>query len=472
VTIDAVVVGAGPNGLAAAITLARAGRSVRVLEANDQIGGGVRSAALTLPGYVHDLCSAIYPMGISSPFFGGLGLERHGLAWVSPPTPLAHPLDGGRAVTLERSVAETSAGLGEADGRAYGRLVDWLARRWDALVPGILAPRAVPRHPLAMARFGALALQSARRLATRFQGEPARALLAGLAAHAFVPLDRAMTAGFALVMAATAHARGWPFVGGGAQALADALAAELRAHGGAIETGRRVRALADLPEARAQLLDVTPRQLLAIAGDRLPARYRAALGRFRHGPAAFKVDYALDAPIPWSAAACRRAGVVHLGGTFEEIAAAEAEAWNGTVPGRPFVLVAQPSLFDPSRAPAGKHTAWAYAHVPHGTTDDVTTALEAQLERFAPGFLTRVLARSVRGPAQLEAGNANLVGGDITGGAQDFRQLWARPVARWNPYATPVPGLYLCSASTPPGGGVHGMCGHLAARAALRWLEA
>jgi phytoene dehydrogenase-like protein len=322
-----------------------------------------------------------------------------------------------------------------------------------------------------MVGFGLRAIRSAHSLAGRFADQPARALLAGLAAHAFVPLDRAMTGGFGLVLGASAHASGWPFARGGAQALADALAGVLRAHGGTIETGRPVRSLDELPPARAVLLDVTPRQLLAIAGDRLPARARRTLGNYRYGPAAFKVDYALSAPIPWTAEPCRRAAVVHVGGTFEEIAAAELEAWNGDVPERPFVLVAQSTLADPARAPAGQHVAWAYCHVPHATTVDMTDRLEAQIERFAPGFRDCVLARAVRTPADLQAHNANLVGGDINGGAQDLGQLFARPGLSLDPYRTAVPGLFLCSSSTPPGGGVHGMCGYLAARSALKWLR-
>jgi phytoene dehydrogenase-like protein len=471
VKLDAVVVGAGPNGLSAAITLARAGRSVHLIEANDTVGGGVRSAALTLPGFLHDVCSSVYPLASTSPFFGTLPLDRHGLGWARAEIPLAHPLDGGGAVVLARDLADTARALGE-DGPAYHDLFARPAQDWDAMASGVLSPlSAVPRHPFALARFGLRAIRSAQGLAGRFRSERARALFAGLAAHAFVPPQLAATGGFALVLGASAHASGWPFVRGGAQRLADALAAILGAHGGTLEVGRRVRSLAELPDARAVLLDVTPRQLLALAGDRLPRHYRAALARFRYGPGAFKIDYALDGPIPWTAEPCRRAAVVHVGGTAGEVSSALGEAWAGIVPRRPFVLVAQPTLADPARAPAGKHVAWAYCHVPNGTDADMTDRLEDQIERFAPGFRARILARSVRGPAALEAANANLVGGDITGGAQDLRQLLARPAARIDPYATPLPGLFLCSASTPPGGGVHGMCGFLAARSALAWLR-
>jgi phytoene dehydrogenase-like protein len=470
VRLDAVVVGAGPNGLAAAITLARAGHSVVVLEANEMAGGGVRSGPLTGPGYIQDLCSAVYPMAAGSPFFATLPLAEHGLRWVHPPVLLAHPFDDGTAATMERDLEQTVRGLGE-DGPAYRRLVGTLARRWQELAPELLAPVRLPGHPLALARFGLAAMQPAVRLFTRrFRTTAAAALMGGLAAHSFVPLEMRFTSAIGLMLTAAAHAVGWPFVAGGAQALTDALVAVLRAHGGMLETGRHVRSLDELPDARAILLDLTPRQVLAVAGGRLPSRYRAALGRYRYGPAAFKIDYALKAPIPWTAEACRRAGTVHLGGPLDEIAAAERNTWAGVPPERPFVLVAQPSLFDPSRAPAGKHTAWAYCHVPHACQVDMTAALERQIERFAPGFRDVVLARRTRSPAELEAGNANLVGGDLSGGANDARQIFARPVFRFDPYATPVPGLYLCSSSTPPGAGVHGMCGHLAARSALRFL--
>jgi phytoene dehydrogenase-like protein len=467
---DAVVVGSGPNGLAAAVTLARAGKSVLVLEARDTIGGGCRSAELTLPGFVHDVCSAIHPLGLGSPFFKTVPLDGHGLEWIHPPAPVAHPMDDGTTVLIERSVEETAAGLGP-DGKAYRSLMGPLAADWNGLATDLLGPLAIPRHPVSLARFGMKAIRSARGLAeSRFEGGRARAVFAGIAGHAILPLERPATAAIALVLGALAHAIGWPLPRGGSQRIADALGSYLRSLGGPIETGSPVESLDRLPPARAVLADVTPRQLLRLAGDRLRGRYRRQLEAYRYGAAAFKLDYALSGPIPWKAPACARAATVHLGGTLPEIAAAEAAVARGEHPERPFVLLAQQSLFDPSRAPAGKHTAWAYCHVPNGSTFDMADRIEAQIERFAPGFRDLVLARSVLTPARLEEHNANYVGGDINGGAQDLGQMFARPAWRIVPYSTPVRGLYLCSSSTPPGGGVHGMCGHHAARAALRAL--
>jgi phytoene dehydrogenase-like protein len=461
---DAVVVGSGPNGLAAALTLAEAGRSVLVLEAAATAGGGLRSAERTLPGFVHDVCSAIHPMAAGSPFFAGR--ELPGLEWVHPPLALAHPLEDGSAAVLERSLDATANGLG-ADGPAWTRAVGSLARDWPALAPTLLGPLRPPS--LAMLRFGLRALRPARAFAeSTFRSEPARALFAGIAAHAVLPLDTAASAAPGLVLAALGHVTGWPLARGGSQRLADGLIAKLRGLGAEILTDARVASLDELPEARDILFDVTPRQLLVIAGARLPARYRRSLGRFRYGPAAFKIDYALRGPIPWRAEACRRAGTVHLGGTLDAIASGEAAVWRGALPARPFMIVAQQSLFDPTRAPAGKHTAWAYCHVPAGSTADATEAMERELERHAPGFRDLVLARAVLRPADLEAYNANYVGGAIGGGVQDLAQLAARPTLSWNPYATPIAGLYLCSSSTPPGGGVHGMCGWQAAQAVLR----
>ena len=465
---DAVVVGAGPNGLAAAITLARAGKSVLVLEAKDTVGGGCRSAALTLPGFVHDVCSAIHPLGLGSPFFRALPLQEHGLEWIHPPAAVAHALDDGTAVVAERSVEETARGMGP-DGEAYTALIRPLAEGWPALAGDLLAPLRVPDHPFAMARFGLLAIRSARGLAeARFRGDRARALFAGIAGHSVLPLERPATAAVGLVLAVLAHAVGWPLPRGGSQRIADALASYLRSLGGAIETGSPVESLDRLPPARAVLVDVTPRQLLRLAGGRLRGLYRRQLESYRYGPAAFKLDYALSGPVPWKAPECARAATVHLGGTLPEIAAAESAVSRGQHPERPFVLVAQQSLFDPSRAPAGQHTLWAYCHVPNGSTFDMTDRVEAQIERFAPGFRDRVLARSVLAPAQLEARNPNYVGGDIGGGAQDLGQMFTRPAWRIVPYSTPLPGLFICSSSTPPGGGVHGMCGYHAAQAALR----
>jgi len=478
--LDAVVVGAGPNGLSAAITLARAGRSVLVVEASDRVGGGVRSAALTLPGFVHDVCSAVYPMGVGSPFFRGLPLRAHGVEWLEPELPLAHPLDGGRAAVLHGTLAATANALGP-DGAAYLRTFRDLTARWQALTPDQRASapertsswwRAV-RPTFALPRTLFTALRSASSLARRaFRTEEARALLGGLAAHGMQPLGKLGTGAFALTLGSAAHAVGWPLIRGGAQRLADALAEIVRGHGGTIETGRLVRSLVDLPPARVVLLDVSPSALLRLAGPRLSRRYGGGLRRFRRGPAAFKIDYALSAPIPWEAQPCRRAGVVHVGGTLGEIEQALQDAWVGVAPQRPFVLVAQPSLFDRSRVPpgSGAHTAWAYAHVPHGSTADMTGAIEAQLERFAPGFKQLVLGRHVLDPAALEAHDANLEGGDIGGGACDLRQLLFRPGFRAVPWTTSDPDLFLCSSSTPPGPGVHGLCGHFAARAALRRL--
>jgi phytoene dehydrogenase-like protein len=463
----AVVVGAGPNGLAAGIVVAAAGRPVVLLEAADTVGGGTRTAALTRPGFLHDVCAAIHPMVPGSPFLRALPLAAHGLELVHPSAPLAHPLDDGTAVLLERSVTATAEGLGP-DGAAYHALLAPLVGGWAALAEGVLGPLRLPRHPLLLARFGLAALRSTTALARRFRGVRAPALLAGLAAHSMLPLDRMPSAAIGLVLAVLGHACGWPLARGGSQRIADALAGHLRALGGTIVTGRRVASLAELPPAPLVLLDVTPRQVVRIAAERLPAGYRRRLARFRYGPGAFKVDWALDAPIPWRAPACARAATVHVGGPLEEIAAAEAAVAGGAIPQRPFVLVAQPTLFDPSRAPAGRHTAWAYCHVPHASAVDMTDRIEAQIERFAPGFRDRIVARHTMAPPDLERYNANYVGGDINGGLQDLRQLFTRPVARLVPYATPVRGLYLCSSSTPPGGGVHGMCGYWAARAALR----
>jgi phytoene dehydrogenase-like protein len=467
VAYDAVVIGSGPNGLAAAITLARAGRSVVVFEGSDTLGGGTRTQALTLPGYQHDVCAAVHPLAVGSPFFRTLPLDQFGLEWIFPPLPLAHPLHDGSAATLARSLMATGASLGE-DAAAYRRLIGPLARQWDRLRDDILAPLRVPRHPIALARFGWPALQSARALAERhFQGEHARALFAGMSAHAMLPLEAPLSAAFGLTLAMLGHAVGWPLARGGSQRITEAMAAYLRALGGEVVTSRPIASLDELPRARAILCDVTPRQFLRIAGKRLPTTYAYRLHRFRYGPGVFKVDFALDGPIPWRAEACARAGTVHVGGTLAEIAAAERAIWRGECPEHPFVLVAQQSLFDPTRAPTGKHTVWAYCHLPNGSSIDMTARIERQIERFAPGFRDRILLRHTMSPGDFERYNPNDVGGDINGGVQDLGQLFTRPLAQINPYATALQGVYLCSSSTPPGGGVHGMCGYYAAQAAL-----
>jgi phytoene dehydrogenase-like protein len=467
---DALVVGGGPNGLAAAITLAHAGRSVLVLEASSTVGGGTRSAALTLPGFVHDVCSAVHPLGRSSPVFAAWPLAEHGLEWIEPPVALAHPLSDGSAALVRRDLAATAASLG-VDGDRYVHLLEPIARDWGLIAGELLGPLRIGgplRHPFVLGRFGLSAMQPATWLARRFRTPQARALLGGVAAHSFLRLDRLITGAFALSMLGMAHAVGWPIPRGGSQSIADALASYLVSLGGEIQTQRAVASLDGLPPHRALLLDLTPRQVLAIAGEPLRGSYARQLRGYRYGPGVFKVDLALDGPIPWSNPDLAQAGTVHLGGTLPEVVASEQAVSRGRVPERPFVLVAQSSLFDDSRAPAGKHTAWAYCHVPNGSRVDMTEPILAQLERSAPGVRDRILGRSTLGPAELEAYNANYIGGDINGGLQDLRQLWTRPAVRWDPYSTPDPGIFICSSSTPPGGGVHGLCGYHAAQSALR----
>ena len=461
---DAIVIGAGPNGLAAAIEIARAGRSVCLYEANETIGGGTRSAELTLPGFVHDVCSAVHPLAAGSPFFSKLPLERHGLEFVFPPAALAHPFDDGTAIILDRSLDVTAARLG-ADRAAYKKVFSPFVTRWDELAVDLLAPLGIPRRPFAMARFGLNGIRSAKGFAeSKFRNDKTRAMFAGLAAHSFLSLDQAGTSAFGLVLGILAHTKGWPVTRGGSQSIANALGSYLKELGGEIVTSHRVDSLTDLPPARATLCDVTPRQLARMAT--LPDGFRRRLQRYRYGPAAFKMDWALSAPVPWKAAECASAATVHLGGSFAEIFESEWNASHGRHSETPFVLVAQPSLFDATRAPAGQHTLWAYCHVPNGSTVDMTDAIERQIERFAPGFRDCIIARSVLTPADLERHNANLIGGDINGGIQDLSQMFLRPTIRM--YSTAVDHLYLCSSSTPPGGGVHGLCGFHAARTALR----
>jgi phytoene dehydrogenase-like protein len=466
---DAVVVGSGPNGLAAAVTLARAGRSVLVVEAKDTIGGGARSAALTVPGFVHDVCSAIHPLGRSSPAFAGWPLAEHGLEWIDPPIALAHPLDDGSAGLVGRDLAATAESLGE-DGERYTKLLGPIARDWELIARELIGPLRLGgplRHPFALTRFGLNAIQPVSLLMRRFRGPHAAAVLAGTGAHSFLRLDQLATGAFAISLLAAAHAVGWPIPRGGSQRIADALASYLRSLGGEIRTGWPIASLGELPAHRAVLFDVTPRQVLAIAGNRLRGSYGRQLRRYRYGPGVFKLDLALDGPIPWANPDLLRAGTVHLGGTAAEVAAAARSVAGGRIPKRPLVLLAQPSLFDETRAPAGQHVAWAYCHVPNGSSADMTEPILAQLERFAPGAAKRIVGRSAMGPAAFEAYNANHIGGDINGGLQDIRQLWTRPAIRWDPYSTPDRKLYICSSSTPPGGGVHGLCGWYAARSAL-----
>jgi phytoene dehydrogenase-like protein len=464
----ACVVGSGPNGLAAAIVLAQAGMQVDVLEAEPVPGGGARTMELTLPGFLHDFGSAVHPLAIGSPFFSALPLHDHGLHWIHSPAPVAHPLDDGTAIVLERNLDDARNALG-ADGEAWASLVRPFVEQWPEFAPELLGPvRLIPRHPFLMARFGLRGFRSAKAISAGFKSERARALFAGLAAHSFLALDEPLSGAFGMVMAISAHAVGWPIPRGGSQSITNALCGLLSKLGSTVQTSTRVESLSTLPGYDLIFCDVTPRQLVRIADERLSKRYKQALGGFRYGPGVFKVDYALSGPIPWKARECLRAATIHLGGTFDELAAGEKATRNGKLAEWPFVLLAQPSLFDPTRAPAGKQTAWAYCHVPNGSTADMLPKIEAQIERFAPGFREVVLARRVFSPANLEAMDANLVGGDVSGGVVDIRQFLFRPTR--SHYATSAPDVYICSASTPPGGGVHGMCGYHAANAALAKL--
>jgi phytoene dehydrogenase-like protein len=464
---DAVVVGSGPNGLAAAIVMQQAGLSVLLLEGKNELGGGLRTAELTLPSFHHDICSAIHPLAAASPYFQTLPLAQYGLEYITPPVAAAHPFDDGTAASAVHSLAETTRGLGP-DAEAYRSLLAPLIDSWPSIANDVLAPLHFPRHPLDMARFGLPALLPATVLARRFRGEQAKGLLAGMAAHAIQPLSNLTTSAIGLVLLIAAHRGGWPLPKGGSQAIADALVAHFRALGGTVETGTFVRSLAQLPPAKAVLFDVTPTQLLQIAGHSLSSIYQWQLRRYRYGMGVFKVDWALAAPIPFTAHECAQAGTVHLGGTLAEIAAGERASAQGQHPDKPFVLLAQQSLFDATRAPAGQHTAWAYCHVPNGSRVDRTDAIERQVERFAPGFRERIIGRHTFDTAQMESYNPNYVGGDINGGLLDISQLFTRPALRASPYRTSQRGLYLCSSATPPGGGVHGLCGYHAAKRALR----
>lgn len=464
---DAVVVGSGPNGLAAAILMQQNGLSVLLIEGKDTIGGGLRSAELTLPGFTHDICSAVHPLAVTSPYFSTLPLENFGLDFIYPPIAAAHPFDDGSAAALINSIEETATLLGE-DGETYINLIAPIIKNWPDLAPQILGPLRFPKHPFVLAGFGLKALSSATGLSRQFKTPQAKALLAGMAAHSIQPLTNKATAAEALVLMATAHIKGWPVPKGGSHKIAEALAGYFVRIGGKIETGRYIGSLEQLPSSRAVLFDITPRQLLQIAGHKFSSLYKWQLERYRYGMGVFKIDWALDAPAPFMAEECRQAGTVHIGNTFAEIAAAEQQVWDGKTVEKPFVLFTQPTLFDGTRAPQGKHTAWAYCHVPNGSTEDMTSAIEKQVERFAPGFRKRILARHTFNAAQMEEYNPNYIGGDINGGVIDLGQLFTRPALRWSPYRTSAKGIYICSSSTPPGGGVHGMCGYHAARRALK----
>jgi phytoene dehydrogenase-like protein len=463
-----VVVGSGPNGLAAAITLARNNQKVLVLEAFDTSGGGTRTKELMLPGFKHDVCSAIHPLGLGSPFFQTLPLDKYGLEWLQPRYSVAHPLDDGTVAHLESSLPASAGSMG-VDAKAYSFLMQPFAKNWHKLAHEFLGPLRFPRYPLTMAHFGVNALLSAKMLTKLyFRGNHAPALFAGLAAHSFLPMEQMPSAAFGLVLGALAHAVGWAIPKGGSQAITQAMADYLTDLGGEIVTNHYVKSLEELPPSKAVLLNLTPRQIIKLAGNKLPEKYLRRLEKYRYGAGVFKLDLALDGVIPWRAEACKHAGTVHLGGTFEEIAESERAVKHGLHPEKPYVLLAQQSLFDTTRAPAGKHTLWAYCHVPSGSTKDMTTAIENQIERFAPGFKQKILARHTMDAVAMEAYNPNYIGGDINGGIQDFGQLFTRPTIRLNPYSTPVRGLYICSSATPPGGGVHGMCGYFAAKATLK----
>ena len=471
-TYDAIVVGAGPNGLAAGIVLARAGLQVLILEGNPVAGGGARSAELTLPGFIHDPCAAVHPFGKASPFFRSLPLAEHGLKWIEPESPMAHPLDGGKAIVVERDFEATVAALG-TDGPAYRRSVSFWVEHWEELFADLVGPLPLPpRHPFTIARVAPHSILPADILARLlFRNEATQALFAGMAGHSMLPLNCPLTGAFGLMLSMLSHVVGWPIVQGGTQGLANALISYYRSLGGELVTGHWVKSMPELPETRVVLFDAPPRTVLSIAGDWLPAGYRRQLGRFRYGQGVFKIDYALNGPIPWENPACTRTATLHLGGTLEEIAVSEKAVWSGRHPERPYVLLSQPTVWDPSRAPAGKHTAWAYCHSPAGSTVDMTGAIESQIERFAPGFQEQILARHTRNTMEMEAYNPNYVQGDINSGVQDLWQFFTRPTFSLTPYRMAGKGLYFCGSSAPPGGGVHGMCGYYAANTVLKDFE-
>jgi phytoene dehydrogenase-like protein len=465
---DAVIVGSGPNGLAAAITLAMADLSVLVLEAKDTIGGGMRSAELTEPGFVHDICSAVHPLGAASPFLSRLPLNKHGLEWIYPPFPAAHPLDNGDAAILASSVENTAESLGK-DRDAYIKIIKALVDDWNKIVFDLLGPAKIPYYLPEAIRFGLKAVHSAQSFTDRyFSHEKAKALFAGMAAHSILPLDKKITSAIALVLMIQGHVHGWPIPKGGSRSIAGSMQSLLLSLGGKIETNFEVKGLEDIPSTKAILFDLTPRQILEICGDKLPVKYRNRLERYRYGPGAFKVDWALSEKIPFKSESCCGAGTIHIGGTMEEIAESEKLVWEGKVSEKPYIILAQQSVFDSSRAPKGKHTAWAYCHVPRGSKINMSERIENQIERFAPGFQDTIIARHTMSPADFESYNANYIGGDINGGVQDLGQMFSRPVLSLSPYRIPLRGYYICSSSTPPGGGVHGMCGYHAARQALK----
>jgi len=468
---DAVIVGSGPNGLAAGIVLQQAGLTTLIVESKPTIGGGMRSAELTLPGYVHDVCSAIHPFGVGSPFLQSLPLHEFGLEWVYPEAAVAHPFDDGRAVLLKKSIEETAQQFGEG-AQAYKELMQPIVAHWDKIAPDFLGPLGLPRYPIKFTSFGLKAIQSAKSIAFRHLKEPySRGFFAGIAGHSILPLDKLVSSGIALVLGALGHKVGWPFPKGGAQKLADAMAKYYKSLGGSVQTDMEVQAIGDIPSHRAVLFDITPRQLLQLDGLVFPSLYRKQLENYKYGPGIFKIDWALSEPIPFKAKDCLKAATIHLGGTFEEISHAEILPWQGKHADKPYVLLVHQTPFDPSRAPEGQHTAWAYCHVPNGSTVDMTECIEQQMERFAPGFKDTVLARHTMNTAEVNHYNANYIGGDIIGGAATLSQLFTRPAIRWSPYTTPQKGVYICSSATPPGGGVHGMCGYHAARRVLHDLK-